>query len=181
MNRLIVCDVIPHGAASCDGGGGGGGGGGGALGPLLVFDSTGALVGQLIDFARTGSTPFGARVVVQKDVLGEPRIFIIEVRESEIRSPVDVFGQDNAWSLDNFCGDPLYMVPQNSVGLEAAFVVDGIAYLPDTGFGRENIVSESRLSHDGVCTDTAASDVSLLPTVSIDLASEFTPPFRVGF
>ena len=150
------------------------------LGPLVVRDSTGKLIGQVLDF--TGREVRGngiVEVVVQMEVAGDPRIFLIRVKEAGY-----IEGPSGVWSEDDICGDPIYKRLEAALSnLELAFVQDGIAYISEADSAPETILADSLLpGEDGVCNNIAPVLITaVFPTVSVDLDAAFTPPFSAGF
>ncbi len=122
----------------------GGGEPSGPSGPLVVRDFTDKLVGQVIDFTGNEVRANGrVDVWVQMEVDGDPRIFLVEVREFSIQSPVGA----TAWSLDDECRGTLYKRLDGALSnLEAAFVDDGIAHISEAGSEPAFITAESQLT-----------------------------------
>ena len=149
-------------------------------GPVLVIqDSLGAPVGRIPVDLETIFAGVGALyVVIQVDVEGLPRTFALEVNESGFLS--GSFGtQDNAWSEDDVCGEPLFKVPDNKFGLERAFVWGGRAYVSQSPSAGEVFIQAKsrRNSFTGTCFEHVPQNVGpVLPTHSTDVSGIYTPP-----
>ncbi len=153
-------------------------------GPLVVRDSTGKLIGPVIDFVGTEIRANGdVTVAVQIEVAGTSRVFVVRVRESSFLEQHSALV--TAWSLNDSCGDPLYKKLAGALSnLEGAFVEDGFAYISEADSGPVIITAESVLTGESSVCDDIEPGVLLgpvFPTVSVDLNAAFTPPFSAGF
>ena len=145
--------------------------------PLVVRDASDAAVGAFFDYDEDG---FFVQTVVQTDVEANSRKFIVEMNDNDFQSSGPT--QDFAWSEQTDCADPHFKTPQILLGMEFAFVVDGIAYISDLAEVPGNITAMSVLGSNGQCTSPISSNVSgVVSTVSVDLDALFTPPFVLGF
>jgi len=138
----------------------------------------GALVGSLFGYDQAG---FFVYTMVQTDVEGTPRTFIVEVTDAGFQSTSGT--QDTAWSEELNCADPLFKVPQILLGVEFAFVVGGFAYISDPAEVPGNITAQSVQANDGECISGRSDAVGgVVSTVNVGLDALFEPPpFTLGF
>jgi len=186
QNALACHKSTPHGAViSCDGGGPPDPDPDPALGPLVVRDGTGELVGPMFDFAGREVRANGSvRVAMQMEVAGVPRIFDIGVGELGFEP-----GGPNLFSEDLLCGEPLYKSLTGALSnFERAFYDDGkeffddaFAYISEADSEPVFITQRSTVTGEGLCQGaTPALRGPYFPVVSVDLTA-FVPPFSAGF
>jgi hypothetical protein len=152
---------------------------GGEPGPLVVRDGTGALVGTLLH-VDPGPVFTEKYVVVQTDVLGTLRTFIVLVTDDGFLSPTQV--QGNGWFKEAGCGGTLFKDQRPLLGMEFAFVESGIAYIADSTAAPESFTALSALGADGNCSPPISNPVTdVIATVDVDLDALFDPFYTLGF
>jgi len=158
----------------CDGPGNGGT----TPGPLVVRDGTGAVVGPLLNTNGAIATFDFVYVIVQTDVDGTPRTFVVEVTPTDFQS---VSRQNNGSSEGTLCEEPLFVRAETLLGLEFAFVYKGLAYIADPAEVPETLNRVSYRAANGDCIINADVQKNVVATVSVDLDLLFVPPFSLGF
>jgi len=143
------------------------------LGPLVVRDFNGELVGPILELSG-----FFVTVAVQMEVAGVPRIFSIQVEKAGLNPDPRGF----LYSEDDSCGEPLFKTIAGQRILETAIIHDGIAYISEAGSGPVSIFWKSQVNLQGVCSppQPPAALSNAFPVVSAVLPA-FVPPFSAEF
>ena len=150
---------------------------------MVVRDDNDALVGVFLDADASASLgrPDRAAIVIQTDVFGTTRTYIVDVTPSSFQS-VDARGIDHGWFKQINCGGDLFKDQAPLLGMEVAFVESGFAHIADSTAVPESFTALSVRESDGRCSSPTSIPVTdVIATVDVDLDALFVPDYTLGF